>query len=103
MSCLFSFPSVCKSVSVSSISSQVDFILITHCFRSPVVQKIVIPAQQQGKKSRDPQRDEFIRSVGQLGQLIMLLSWRQEGVERREEGAEIETEGMAQRENGSVR
>lgn len=77
--------------------------MITHCFRSPVVQKIVIPAQQQGKKSRDPQRDEFIRSVGQLGQLIMLLSWRQEGVERREEGAEIETEGMAQRENGSVR
>lgn len=33
--------------------------------------------QQQGEKSRDPQWDEFIRSVGQLGQLIMLLSWRQ--------------------------
>lgn len=31
--------------------------------------------QQQG----DPQQDEFIRSVGQLGQLIMLLSWRQGG------------------------
>lgn len=66
-------------VSVSAISYQVDFILITQCLWSPVVQKIVIPVQQQGKKSRDPQWDEFIRSVGQLGQLIMLLSCRRGG------------------------
>lgn len=66
-------------VSVSAISYQVDFILITQCLWSPVVQKIVIPVLQQGKKSRDPQWDEFIRSVGQLGQLIMLLSCRRGG------------------------
>lgn len=43
-----------------------------------MVQEIVIPAQQQAKKkSRDPWWDEFIRSVGQIGQLIMQLSGRQ--------------------------
>lgn len=45
-----------------------------------MVQEIVIPAQQQVKKSRDPWDpwwDGFIRSVGQIGQLIMLLSGRQ--------------------------
>ena len=52
-----------------------------------MAEKIVIPVQQQGKRSRDPQLDEFIRSVGQLGQLIMLLSWRQEGERSREEEA----------------
>lgn len=53
-----------------------------------MVQKIVIPAQQQAKKSRDPWWDEFIRSVGQIGQLIMLLSGRQEG-ERGEGGGGV--------------
>ncbi len=72
-------PFVQLCVSVSTISFQVDFISITRCLRSPLVQKIVIPTQQQGEKSRDPQWDEFIRSVGQLGQLIMLLSRRQGG------------------------
>lgn len=72
---------------LSTISSQFDFILITECLWSPVAEKIVIPVQQQGKRSRDPQLDEFIRSVGQLGQLIMLLSWRQEGERSREEEA----------------
>lgn len=49
-----------------------------------MVQEIVIPAQQQAKKSRDPWWDEFIRSVGQISQLIMLLSGRQ----AREKGRE---------------
>lgn len=60
---------------------------------------------QPGKKSRDPQWDEFIRTAGQQDQLIMLLSWRQEEVEMREEGgkrekvwSKIEREGMMQRE-----
>lgn len=65
-------------LSVSTISSWLECILITLCLWPPLAQKIVIPMQQQGKKSRDPQWDEFIRSVGQLGQLITLLSWRQE-------------------------
>lgn len=59
---------------MSAVSHRFDFIPITQCLQSPAVQKIVILGQQQGKKSRDPQRDEFIGSVGQLGQLIMLLS-----------------------------
>lgn len=80
-------------VSVSAISYQVDFILITQCLWSPVVQKIVIPVQQQGKKSRDPQWDEFIRSVGQLGQLIMLLSCRRGGGGGGEAGEEGGKEG----------
>lgn len=49
-----------------------------------MVQEIVIPAQQQVKKSSDPWWDEFIRSVGQIGQLIMPLSGRQAGEKRRE-------------------
>lgn len=67
---------------MSAISHRFDFIPITQCLQSPAVQKIVILGQQQGKKSRDPQRDEFIGSVGQLGQLIMLLS----GGARKERG-----------------
>lgn len=59
---------------------------------SALVQKIVTPTQQQGKKSRDPQRVEFIRSVGQLSQLIMLLSWRQGG-EGKREGRRVEMWG----------
>lgn len=49
-----------------------------------MVQEIVIPAQQQAEKSRDPWWNEFIRSVGQIGQLIMLLSGRQAGEKGRE-------------------
>lgn len=49
-----------------------------------MVQEIVIPAQQQAKESRDPWWDEFIRSVGQIGQLIMLLSGKQTGEKGRE-------------------
>lgn len=49
-----------------------------------MVQEIVIPAQQQVEKSWDPWWDEFIKSVGQIGQLIMLLSGRQAGEKGRE-------------------
>lgn len=81
---------VCVCVSASAIRYWFDFIPITQCLPPPAVQKIVIPGQQQGKKSRDPQRGEFIGSVGQLGQLIMLLSGGRGLSEggRREEGRE---------------
>lgn len=74
------------------------FLLNTQCLWFPLVQKIVIPAHQQGKKSRDPQRNEFIKSVGQLGQLIMLLSWTQGGG-KKEEAKESGGEGKKEKES----
>lgn len=101
----FPFISLCKCVSVSTISFWVDFIPITQCLWPPLVHKIVILMHQQGKKSRDPWWDEFIKSVGQQGQLIMLLSRRQEGGGRREQrrcGVRARLGGRGSREKAKV-
>lgn len=64
----------------SVISASTSFLSDQSVFMSHVCAiAISTRPRRHRKKGMDPQWDEFIRSVGQLSQLIPVLSWRRRG------------------------